>query len=127
MREFFFAGGTRQGGRLFPRLQHIPRIFDAAERAQAPWEARGEEIPTIATPRIILVPRNVPQVPWEARGEGIPTIATSGMPVCNPESCRSPIPAIYPYWEYPVDPVAGPSPPHKTIKHPGEKIEPLGD
>lgn len=87
MRVFFFGRGcpnsrARQAGMLFPRSQHIPGIFDAADRAQAPGEAGGKQVLTLATSG---------SLPDQAR-----------VPVCHPESRRSFLPATYPYWEYPV-------------------------
>ena len=79
--RFFFSGGGAQypgvtnGEYYSPQPQCIPGLFDAAERAQTPGEARV--FPTIATPRR-------------------PSDQT-GMPVCHSESCQSPILAICPY------------------------------
>ena len=53
--------------------------FDAAEWRQAPGGGQGDVIPTVAAPG---------SLPDQTE-----------IPVCRPDSRRSPIPANYPYWE----------------------------
>lgn len=70
-------------------------IFDAAEYTQAPGGVAARDIRTVATP-------------------GRPRDQTR-MPGCHPECHRSPIPAIHPYWEYLVSPIAGLDNPMRRI------------
>ena len=90
---FFCRGPNSQGGkwgRLFPWLRQIPSIFDAVG-------CMGKGIPMITTPRNLFGTTEWAQVPWKAEGKGIPMIAASGMPVCYPGFCQSPVLAIHPY------------------------------
>jgi len=129
---FFVRGGdtrARQVGKLFPTVAAPGGFFFDAAMSPGAVGSQGKGFPTIATPGIFFDAAGWAWASWEARIKVFPTIAAPGsppdqanMPVCHPESCRSPIPAIHPYLEYPVGLFAGSRPPSRALDGPGRKI-----
>ena len=129
---FFCEGGGYQsttGGEIISHGCCTRGFFFDAAMSPGAVGSQGKGFPMIATPGIFFDAAGWAWASWKARIKVFPTIAAPGSPpdqanmlVCHPESCRSPIPAIHLYLEYPVGLFAGSWPLSRALDRPGRKI-----